>query len=140
MTDDDYDRLLKISMAEFERKVTREVEELFEAARALPDEVCEIPFIGGTYSPHALREELVPLKQRVIRALCCQHWFEFEAPRWAQPLPLRQKDCWALYNLPNCRRTPVGQYSEALRSLGWHYRRAPPFEVFYSQLQAPPDP
>jgi hypothetical protein len=129
---DDYDRLLKNSMQEFERKVEREVDELFEAARALPDGACEVPWIGGTYFPHAPREELAPLKQRVVRARCAQHWFEFEAPRWAQPLPLRLKDCRALYNQPNRRLMPVGKYGEVLRAMDWHYERASPFEVFYS--------
>lgn|SRR5262245_43711138 len=133
----DYDRLLKTSLQEFEHKVTREVNELFEAAHALPDEICEIPFIGGTYSPHAPQEQLTPLKQRVVRARCCQHWFTFEAPLWAQPLPLRLKDCRALYNQPNRRLMPVGEYGEMLRSMGWHFERALPFEVF-CQSQAPP--
>jgi len=67
---DTYDRLLKISMAEFARKVEREVDELFEAARALPDETCEIPYIGGTYPPHTPREQLAPSarRSRAVRA------------------------------------------------------------------------
>jgi len=136
---DDYDRLLKISMQEFKRKVEPEVDEVFEAARALPGDVCEIPWIGGTYRPHAPAEELVPLKQRVVRARCARHWFEWEAPRWAQPLPLRVKDYRALYGQPHRPRfAPVAHYAESLRGLDWYYQRAYPFEDFCAQLVAPP--
>jgi|SRR5262249_25899891 len=127
---EDYSQLLKKSLLEFRRKVEHEVDEVFEALCALADDVYEIPWIGGTYPPRAPREKLVPLKQRVVRARCAQCWFEFEAPRWAQPLPLRLKDCQALYNQPNRRLRPVGEYGELLRALGWHLERARPFEVF----------
>ena len=135
---DDYNRLLKISMQEFKRKIEREVDELFEAARALPDEIYEAPFTGDRYRPRAPAEKLVSLKQRVVRARCAQHWFEWEAPKWAQPLPLRLEDCWALNNQPNRRLRPVSSYAQMLRSMGWHLEHAPRFEVFCSRLRAPP--
>jgi hypothetical protein len=127
---EDYNWLLKKSLLEFKRKVELEVDEVFEALHTFADETCEIPWIGGTYPPCTPQEQLVPLKQRVVRARCAQFWFEFEAPRWAQPLPLRLKDCQALYNQPNHRLRPVGEYGELLRALGWHLERAKPFEVF----------
>src|SRR5262249_35642169 len=77
-------------------------------------------------------------RQRVVRARCAQHWFEWEAPRWAQPLPPRPKDYEALYNQPNRRLTPVARYAESLRGMGWHLEHATPFEDFCSQLLAPP--
>jgi hypothetical protein len=135
-----YDQLLKSDLQEFARKAAREVDEVFEALRALPDDVHEIPWIGGTYPPHAPLEKLAPLKQRIVRARCCQHLFEFEAPRWAHPLPLRVKDCRALYNQPKRRLMPVGRYGELLRAMEWHYQRAPLFTDYYAEYCAPPPP
>ena len=135
---EDYNRLLKSALQEFRRKVEAEVDEVFEALRASPDDVCEIPWIGGTYPPHTPCEKLVPLKQRVVRARCAQHWFGFEVGQWAQPLPLRQKDCVALYNQPNRRLAPVGQYGQILRMMDWHFHRVQRFEDFCAELSAPP--
>jgi hypothetical protein len=73
-----------------------------------------------------------------MRALCAQKWFEYEAPLWAQPLPLRLEDCQALFNQPNRRLFPVGRYGIMLRGMDWDYRRAPPFEVHTSYQLSPP--
>ena len=87
-----YDRLLKTAMVEFERAVVPQVEHEFEALRALPDAVAQIPWLDGKFNPHAPPEEHAELKQRVIRALRCRHQFEFDAPLWAWPLPLCEKE------------------------------------------------
>ena len=75
----DYDRLLETAMREFERKVGSLVEQKFElvAKRLQSGEECEIPVIGGKFPPPEYR---IDQKQRVMRALCAQKWFEYEAP------------------------------------------------------------
>ena len=130
----DYDRLLEASMRAFESAVVDQVEREFAA---LPDGVCETPWIDKEFFPIGR----VALKQLVIRARCCQHWFGFEAPRWAPPLPLKLDDCHALFNgvhRGNQRSMLVGRYGIVLRGMAWDYKRALPFEVFCAQVLAPP--
>jgi hypothetical protein len=129
----DYDRALKTSLREFESIAEHGTEMLLEAARALPDEVCEIPIIGGTYNPHAPWEELVAVAQRMVRAQCAQLWFWFEAPLWAQPLLLREKDCIRVLNQPNQRLQPVISYSRQLISYDYHIDRIESFEHHLAQ-------
>jgi hypothetical protein len=138
----DYAQLLEGYMSEYKRAIEPQVERLFEALRALPDEVAEVPFIGGSYHPHAPREEHVGWIYEVTDALCCRRWFAFEAPRWAQPLPLREKDCIALFNLPwpTQRLIHVGNYGMALRALGWRYWNAQPWERFCAPPPPEPEP
>jgi hypothetical protein len=133
----DYDRLLETAMREFERKVVSLVEQKFElvAKRMQSGEECEIPIIGGKFPPPEYR---IDQKQRVMRALRAQKWFEYEAPLWAQPLPLRLEDCFALFNQPNRRLCPVGKYGILLREMDWNYRLAKPFEVFTAYELSPP--
>jgi hypothetical protein len=50
-----------------------------------------LPWIG--HFPH----ERATQKRVVIAALCAVRWFELEAPPWAQPLPLKAEDCYALF-------------------------------------------
>jgi hypothetical protein len=135
----DYARLLEVSMCEFERGVEQQVKRAFEAARALPGDVAQVPFIGGEYDPHAPREQHSNLIRKVCRALCCQKWFEFEAPKWAQPLPLSAEDCYGRWQGPNRgsqRHYLVGQYGLRLRGTGWERRNVPPFEVHCAQMLA----
>jgi hypothetical protein len=89
------DRLLDISEKEFERCVKRLVAQKFEALRALPADVAEVPWIGGKFDPHEPWEQHA---DRVIKALHARRWFEGEAPPWGQPLPLSEKDCYMLIN------------------------------------------
>jgi hypothetical protein len=130
----DYDRLLETVMREFEREVEQVVERKFAhvfAALQAGEEV-EIPVIRRP-EEYWERDDL---QARVVRALCCRKWFEFEGPRWAQPLPLKEDDCIALFNLPEPRwgrHWLVGEYGRHLRRLGWHYQRAIPFEKFCAQ-------
>jgi hypothetical protein len=136
----DYDRLLETAMREFERKVVSLVEREFErVCEAMQrGEECEIPVIGGEFLPPDYR---AGLQERVMRALCARRWFEFEAPLWAQPLPLRNEDCIACFNPPHPtygRRWLVGEYGVCLRSMDWHYERATPFEKFCQHLAPPP--
>jgi hypothetical protein len=129
----DYDRLLKTAMREFKREVEveQQVERAFERALQLGE---EIPWIGDAFPPPEYRGGL---KERVIRALCARRWFEFEAPKWAQPLPLKLNDCHRLFNQPNRRLVPVGKYGIRLRGMGWDLQRAPPFEVFCAEVLMP---
>jgi hypothetical protein len=136
----DYDRLLKAAMIEFKRGVESEVERAFELAlKAMQSgEACEIPVIGDPFPPPEYR---AGLKERVIAALCAREWFTHEAPKWAPPLPLKLNDCHALFNgenRGNRRFELVGQYGILLRDMGWDFQRAPPFEVFCSQVLSPP--
>jgi hypothetical protein len=120
-------------MGEFERVVESQVEREFARAfKALQaGEACEIPIIGDPFPPPQYRDGL---KERAAWALRARKWFEFEAPLWAQPLPLKRDDCHALFNQPNRRLRPVGQYGIALRSMGWEYKRAIPFERYCAQV------
>jgi hypothetical protein len=130
---DSYERLLEVSMREFERSVVSQVELAFAA---LPNKVCPLPFIDGTFNPHAC-EEHADQKQRVIRALCCRQRFEFEASKRCQPLPLCEKER-VLFNNSNDRQLWVtANYAMTLQSMDWRYERAPSFFDFIMQ-SAPP--
>lgn len=134
------DKLLDIAADEFERVVKQIVEREFEALRTLPDETAELPWIGGKY----FHDQHDNQQQRVVRALCARRWFEAEAPPWAQPLPLSEKDCFALINegghggghRPRLR----GEYGLRLRSGGWNLKYATPFEMFCAQKLMPLPP
>jgi hypothetical protein len=146
-----YDRLLQTAMREFESGIIRLVEREFEALRALPDDVAAIPFIGEMpytneqFNPHAPAEELAALKALVAQALRAQKWFEFEAPAWAQPLPLRFEECVQLNRLygdgvgPDWTRRfgLISRYAQDLRSLRWRYERMLPFEQYCAQVLNP---
>jgi hypothetical protein len=137
-----YDRLLQTAMKEFEAGVVRLVEREFEKLRALPDNVAAIPFIGGMpytneqFDPHAPPEELAELKALVAQALRARKWFEFEAPAWAQPLPLTYEDCIRGFNIRGAgpdwsrRFDLISRYSKDLRAFRWQYQRVLPFEEF----------
>ena len=122
----DYAKLLETSMREFERGVEQQVERAFEAVR--PGD--EVPIIGGEWPPPEYRGDL---KQRVAQALRARKWFELEAPKWAQPLPLSFEDCLARFNGPNRnsqRGWLVGEYGKLMRGRQWEFQHAPPFEEF----------
>src|SRR5262245_30258872 len=131
-----YDRLLRTCMQEFERIVAQTVARKFEhVLKALQagEEVGEIPVIGDKFPPPEYRtaEYFTGLQAKVVRALCARKWFEFEGPRWAQPLPLKEDDCIALLNTPEPRwgrHWLVCEYGRHLRGYDWHYQRAIPFE------------
>jgi hypothetical protein len=132
--DNNYDRILRSSMIAFERAIESEVEREFAA---LPDGACETPWIDEDFFPFGR----VALKQLVIRARLCRHWFELEAPRWAPPLPLKRNDCVALFNgvhRGNQRSMLVGRYGVVMIGRHWNYVGALPFEVFCAQVLAPP--
>ena len=80
------DRLKETCEREFECGVERMVKRVFEARGGLPDELYEIPWIGGTYRPRAPRTSHADLMRNVCRALCAQKWFEHTAPSRPQPL------------------------------------------------------
>jgi hypothetical protein len=136
-------RLTEACLRELENLVRGEVERMFEARRKLPDETTEVPVIGGEYDPHAPREQHADLVGSVCRALVAKSWFEHEAPRWAQPLPLKFDDCIALFNGPNRgnrRLHLVGEYGKHLRGMDWEIQRAQPFELFCAYQLLPPPP
>jgi hypothetical protein len=129
----DYARLLEVSMREFESAVVDQVEREFAN---LPAGACETPWIDEDFFPMGR----VALKQLVIRARLCRHWFELEAPRWAPPLPLKRSDCTALFNgvhRGNQRSMLVGRYGVVMIGRHWNYVGALPFEVFGAQVLAP---
>jgi hypothetical protein len=74
-----------------------------------------------------------------VRAIAARKWFEFEAPRWAQPLPLSEDDCTACFNGPERwgRRFLTGKYGLRLRDALWHRENVPPFEVFCADTMRP---
>jgi hypothetical protein len=125
----DYERLLQSALREFETTVEAIVEREFAAAfdRMRQGERCEVPIIGGAWPPPEYREGR---QARAMRALRARKWFEYETPLWAQPLPLSQDECVALFNQPNQRLGPVANYGTMLRSCGWDLSCVMPFEVF----------
>jgi hypothetical protein len=131
------DKLLEVSAREFEHAIERLVERKFEIRRALPNHISSTPWTDKPFNPHAPLEQLVELKAREVRALLCQKWFEDEAPKWAQPLPLRYDRMIILLNQfdgTNWRPRLVSEYAQMLRMLGWHFERAQPFEIFSAHV------
>src|SRR5262245_19303128 len=125
--------------SEVEQTVERNFARVLEALQAGED--VKIPVIDDEFLPPERRtqEYFSKLEQLVVRALVAKKWFEFEAPRWAQPLPLSEDDCIALINQPNRRLYAVARYGRYLRALRWHLERVEPFEIFSShELAAGP--
>src|SRR5262245_46351769 len=112
------------------RKLERHVRRVFEARRGLPYEPAEIPWIGGTYRPRAPRKQHVALQQQVVWALRAREWFEHTAPKWAQPLPLREDECEMLLKDADRQNQLLGHYALSLRSMGWNYVTHPPFAIW----------
>src|SRR5262245_38210049 len=104
-----YERILQTAMRAFESEVERLVEREVEFLCTLPGKVADVPIIGSMpftnarCDPHAPPEELAPLKALAAQALRARKWFEFEGPRWGQPLPLRLEDCHQLLNVRSQR-------------------------------------
>jgi hypothetical protein len=103
-------------MAAYERKVASLVEPKLIARLDMMQPGDEIPIIGGMFAdyerlakeePHIKfptgQEYRADLQGRIMRAMAARKWFEFEAPRWAQPLPLSEDDCTACFNEPGER-------------------------------------
>jgi hypothetical protein len=126
-------RLMDIAEKEYERVIQRLVEQKFEAIRGRTDG--ELPWIGDPYYP----EQHAILQRRVLQALRCRRWFEFEAPLWAQPLPLSAEDCYGRWQGSgrNSRHYLVGKYGLLLRGANWEWKHAPPFEMHCAQLLMP---
>jgi len=75
----------------FVRLARRQVERAFEG---LPDDVTELPLIGGAPFCHLARPEQ---KQVVVAALVATRWAETELPPWMLPLLLKPEDCVAMF-------------------------------------------
>src|SRR4051812_28003736 len=123
-----YEQLLQVSMAAFERQIMGQVDLTFERAfKALQSGAeIEIPIIGGEWPPPEYPAERAKLKSRALKALCAREWFTHEAPKWAEPLPLKLVDCHALFNgehRNNRRSRLVGEYGIQLRGMGWDLTR-----------------
>jgi hypothetical protein len=126
---------LREAEAEIVQLVEREFATL-PAAASLDTQI--LPWIG----PWPYTSTRAEHKALVVRALLAKCWFEFEAPRWAQPLPLTEKACVALLNGPDGdhhRRTVVVDYARQLRGLHWKYWNESPFEVFCARSLSPPE-
>ena len=68
--------------------------------------------------------------RKACRALCAQKWFERTAPKWAQPLPLREEECEMLLKDADSRLRLLGHYALSLRSTSWDCSTHPPFDAF----------
>jgi len=125
-----------ISEREFEAGVRRLVEREFAAVQALPGDIVEAPITGDPFHPHDA-DELAAHKQRAVRALLAQRWFEDEVPRsWGLALPLKLTECQALFNgRHQGQRRPylVREYGIHLRGAGWNLQYVTPFEVFCAE-------
>jgi hypothetical protein len=127
-------RLSDIAEKEYERIIQRLVEQKFKTIRGRTN--ATTPWIDDVYHP----EQHDDLQQRVLQALRCRRWFEYEAPPWAQPLPLSWEDCYARYqglNRGSQRGYLVGRYGILLRGAGWEWKNVPPFEMHCAQLLVP---
>jgi hypothetical protein len=133
-----YDRILKTAMREVEHEIVAQVERAFEG---LPDDVRELPIIGGWPFPDWERAEQ---KQTAIAALRAKCWFKLEAPLWAQPLLLKAEECYPLLdnhpNSKNYRALLRGSYGLYLRHKWWDLAHAQPFEIFCADKMASPAP
>ena len=134
------DRVLEISAAEFECGAKRLVAKLFEANRISPNPSREIPVIswmrGFDYDPHGSRQDHARLEELVVKAVLARKWFEGEAPRWMQPLPLSEDERVALNGGADRRLAVVANYGMTLQSLGWNIERAPSFMDYYAASMA----
>jgi hypothetical protein len=132
----DYERLLKNCLVEYKREIAQTVARRFPSIlEAFQAGEIELPIIGRpeTYWKPEDWQGLMS------RALCAQKWFEFEGPKWAQPLPLTWDDCIARYqDAQRGREYLTGQYGLRLRAHDWYYERAPKFEVFCADQLRPP--
>jgi hypothetical protein len=95
------------------RMVEDYVRGAFEGARGLPSHISETPFIGGTFYPHDPRASHAGLKRQVRAALYARELHRLNAPRWAQPLPLRARECFELKRLS---ATPTTSSSSSVTS------------------------
>lgn len=129
-----YEQMLETALRELEHLVVDQVEREFEA---LPDNADELPLIGG--EPFCYFDRATQ-KKAAVAALLAKQWFEYEAPKWAQPLPLTAEACYARFNGPHqrdLRARLVGEYGLRLREARWDLQLAPKFEVFCSQILSP---
>jgi hypothetical protein len=141
-----YDRMLKTNLAEFEREVVKTVARKFERVLEVlrTGEDVKVPVIDDEFPPERYRtpEYFTELQAKVVRALVCRKWFQYEAPAWAWPLPITAEDCYARCNTPGeppyGRNFLVGKYGLELRSAEWDLERAPRFEVFCANQLRPP--
>jgi hypothetical protein len=137
-----YDRMLKSNLSAFEREVTKTVARKFEQVlRALQaGEDVRIPVIDDEFPPKEYRtpEYFNELQAKLVRALVCRKWFEFEGPRWAQPLPLTEEDCYARAKPYHDRGSLICEYGRHLRDCSWDLERAQRFEVFCADRLRPP--
>jgi hypothetical protein len=109
----------------------------FEAARGLPSHISEIPYIGGEYAPRARRALHADLKRRVYAALLARKRHSLTAPRWAQPLPLREYECIELQRDADNKLKLVGHFAASWRKCDWDEQH-PLFAEFCCILLYPP--
>jgi hypothetical protein len=141
-----YDRMLKTNLAEFERNikqtVARKFEQVFRALQAGED--VRIPIIDDEFPPEKYRtaKYYEELQAKLVRALVCRKWFQYEAPAWAWPLPITAEDCYTRCNAPGeppyGRNFLVGKYGLELRSAEWDLDRVRKFEIFCADQLRPP--
>jgi hypothetical protein len=117
------------------RMVEDYVQTAFEAARGLPSHISEIPFIGGEYFPHGSEETHADLKRKVRAALYARERHNLAAPRWAQPLPLREHECIELKRDADNKLKLVGYFAMSWRKCTWDARH-PLFARFCCALFA----
>ena len=119
------------------RELERHMKIAFEGARGLPSHISEIPYIGGEYSPRAPRALHADLKRQVYAALCARKRHSLTAPRWAQPLPLREHECIALKRDADNKLKLVGHFAANWRKCDWDERH-PLFTEFCCGLLSLP--
>jgi hypothetical protein len=132
--------ITEICTREFALGVKRMVEREFAALKDLPGDSVEAPFIGDEFDPHD-EEAFDFWLQMATRALLARRWWEKEGPPWAQPLPLKRKECVALRNKYRTkhdfrRANLIASYAEDLKARWYRVENAIPFELFCARTLA----
>jgi len=69
------------------------------------------------FSDTRLRTDLVGMLAFPKKLVQHPRWFAYEAPPWAQLLPLRLEDCQQLYNVAGRRLALAARYAVQLRQM-----------------------
>jgi hypothetical protein len=127
--------------ASCERELARYVGQLFEAAAELPNAddffaapSLEIPFIGNIF---VAGHEPEALHHVVAAALLARARHRVPASDWAQPFPLRRRDCDVLAEGDCPRLCLVGCFANSMRMESWSVKQ-PSFHAFGCGLMADP--
>jgi hypothetical protein len=111
-----------------ERRIVRQVDELFAKMPARYGAYCTNPITGGCYI-HG-DDPIEPQKEAARRALFNREWFAIHGPADAQPLPISSDECEAARLRGDLLHYILGLYGRSLE--GKDPREHPPFADYVS--------